>query len=331
MYHIAAIKGSALTKEHARLIKRAAEKVILCLDADPAGVKATQRAIKIINDEQLELRVIDLSRLEADFALKDVDDLAQNQPKLWRETVKDSVSVYDFLLEVSLRQHDATQARGKRQIIDDLAPTFAQISHQVEKDFYIQKLAEKINVRPEIVRQDIVRFGQAQNSPVKKRTDSGSKTKQFSRRERLERYLLFILFQDKQRFLATRAEKLLELDPKLVGAKQILQALVEVLEQHQNANFNFKKFVENLAEDLKARLFDWYQDPEFIKLKEETSLSNEWQKTLTKLKKLAVQAKISQVNQEIEELDTIKNKTKQQETRLAELLQKIVKLQVQLK
>ncbi|OGJ41036.1 MAG: DNA primase, partial [Candidatus Pacebacteria bacterium RIFOXYC1_FULL_39_21] len=79
--HIVAIKGSALTSEQVKLLARIVKKIILSLDADNAGVEATKRAIEVIGDTDIELRVIDLSTLEA--GQKDVDELARHDPQTW--------------------------------------------------------------------------------------------------------------------------------------------------------------------------------------------------------------------------------------------------------
>ena len=44
-----------------------------------------------------------------------------------------------FLLRFSLRKNDPNTPEGKREIIKEVGPVFAQITHAVEKDFYINK------------------------------------------------------------------------------------------------------------------------------------------------------------------------------------------------
>src|SRR5690606_35001535 len=78
--NVVAIKGSALTKDQVKLLARAAKKIILCLDADAAGAEATRRAIEVVGDTEVELRVIDLSGLTE--GEKDVDELARHNSAL---------------------------------------------------------------------------------------------------------------------------------------------------------------------------------------------------------------------------------------------------------
>ncbi len=323
--HIVAIKGSALTPQQARLVSRSVNKVILCLDADGAGVKATKRAIKVIKDFDLDLRVIDLSQVETDQDIKDADDLAQDNPKLWRTTVKSSISVYDFLINVALDKFNPHQAEGKRKIVDDLAPVLDQIEHQVEKDFYIKKLAKKIKVNSAVLEEDVRRFGQVGSSH--KRSRSLNKEKQMMNpRQNLERYLLFLLFQAEPNLIKAKAKELKQMELKIVGANQVMDKLIEF-----NQEFSLQKFANTLAEDLKASLFDWTQQPEFVDMLPQIKWREEWKKTLDHYQQKSISQEITQINQRIEQLEQKQNLTEEEQSTLQQLLRDIVELQRKLK
>ena len=52
------ISGTALTKDHIRILKRFAHTVYLSLDSDDAGIKATFSSIENLLNEDLEIRII---------------------------------------------------------------------------------------------------------------------------------------------------------------------------------------------------------------------------------------------------------------------------------
>ena len=58
--HVAASQGTALTEQHARLIKRYTDEVILVFDADTAGVKAALATASLFTTEELSVRVATL-------------------------------------------------------------------------------------------------------------------------------------------------------------------------------------------------------------------------------------------------------------------------------
>ena len=209
--NVVAVKGSVLTTQHAQLIKRVAQKVILSLDTDSAGIEATKRAIRILQPEELELRVAQIP------AGKDPDELVKQDPSLWRDAVKKTLSIYAFLIEQALRVHDASTGEGKRKVMEEVGPVLGEMTHAVEQDFYIKMLAEKLSVREELVREDIRRatnLGEKgyqrvkkqereqtqQNQQVQSKSNNQMDQKTVtsqpkSKRSRLETYLAFLLFQ----------------------------------------------------------------------------------------------------------------------------------------
>ncbi|MFZ5437956.1 MAG: DNA primase [Patescibacteria group bacterium] len=317
--NIVAIKGSALTQEQVKLISRIAKKILLCLDADEAGIKATKRAIEVVGDTDIELRVIDLSSLEG--GAKDVDELARSTPKVWRELENQSISVYEFLLRFSLRKNDPERPEGKREIIKEVGPVFAEITHAVEKDFYIKKLAETLKVKSELIKQDLQKI--KQNLPLESAREPISTQRNLpSRRQSLERYLIFLLFESNK-----FSEKI-----KLINdfAWQT-PGLFELIKHFSSAEFknklDLKKATQGLAEDLKQLVFDVVYDPKFISLKEQIDFEVEWLNTWLILRNESARASIKLLQAEIKELDRKAEKTEQEELEFNNLLKKIAHYQ----
>ncbi len=317
--NIVAIKGSALTQEQVKLISRVAKKILLCLDADEAGIKATKRAIEVVGDTDIELRVIDLSSLEG--GAKDVDELARSTPKVWRELENQSISVYEFLLRFSLRKNDPEKPEGKREIVKEVGPVFAEITHAVEKDFYIKKLAETLKVKPELIKQDLQKI--KQNLPLESAREPISTQQNLpSRRESLERYLIFLLFESNK--FSEKIQLISDFAWQTPG-------LFELIKHFSSAEFknklDLKKATQGLAEDLKQLVFDVVYDPKFISLKEQIDFEVEWLNTWLILRNESARASIKLLQAEIKELDRKAEKTEQEELEFNNLLKKIAHYQ----
>jgi len=56
--NVVATLGTALTSQHARLLARSADRVIMCFDGDEAGVKAADRAVETALRDRIEVRVV---------------------------------------------------------------------------------------------------------------------------------------------------------------------------------------------------------------------------------------------------------------------------------
>ncbi len=327
--HVVAIKGSALTSEQVNLLSRVAKTIVLSLDADEAGVKATERAIEIVKAKGIDLRVIDLKHLDflsTEDQVKDPDELAREKPKLWRQAVESAVSVYEFLFNHALDLHDPKSADGKRKIINRLAPILETIDHMVEKEFYIQKLSATLNVKESLLKADLKKFGQKKTDlPTAQSTEAPVSTVK-SYQERNEEYLLFLLFNFSSDLVKEKAQALSDFVFLSAGFKTIIEKLLLF-----KGPFDLQRFANFLAEDLKKVLMDVLLSPEHEKNLPADDLEKEWQIILSKVKKESLRREIMLINEEISLLDSSLERTEAEEKKLDQLLSVIIQKQAAVK
>lgn len=319
--HIVAIKGSALTKQQAKLLERVAERVLLSLDSDNAGVNATKRAIEVLKDTKLQLRVIDISKLPGGY--KDPDELIRANPKLWRETVKKSISVYDFFIKASLSNHDKSTAEGKRAIVEDLANILFDIKSAVEQDFYLQKLAKLLIVDLDILKKDINRFAKGQASLQVAKQEKSQEIK-LDHDEKLKRYLLFLYFQFTKDLMKRYYQDVSDLQFKVTGISQILQKINQV-------NFDLTHLATSLDADLKNVFFELRHDPSYLEITNATKLHKEFQQIFQQVLKKNLLDQINYYQQKISFIENKEVKETTDQEKLDKYLQKIVLLQSKLK
>jgi DNA primase len=321
--NIVAIKGSALTQQHLQLLKRAADKVLFSLDMDSAGVTATQRAIALAQDHDLDMRVITLP------GGKDPDELSRTNPAAWRDAVKSSISVYDFLIQAAAKQHNPKTAEGKRQMIDQLAPVIGTISHAVEQDVYVKRLAEVLEVREDLVRQDIDRFkvgkqlGRSTASP--QATAKPKAPKPNTRQANLELYLLFLFFHSPEQLVMERLFQLQELKLVTPGIMALLKELLAAPRP-----LALMPAIKKVPPDQQQLVFEISSQPEYLEMIDELDHESEWKKTLTEVLQEQVKAEITHINQELEKLERLPAKTPDLEAQQTALLQEIVVLRQKL-
>ncbi|MFZ5376161.1 MAG: DNA primase [Patescibacteria group bacterium] len=333
--NVVAIKGSALTIEQVKLLERVVQRILLSLDSDSAGVEATRRAIEVVKQRNLELRVIDFSSVDAELAKKDPDDIARNSPALWRKVANTSISAYEFLLNIISQKFDTTRPEGKAKILVEMAPIINSINLAVEKDYYLQKLAKILNVKPEIIAKDIDKVLMQSRSGSRSVTKVSSKEQTTSvstndkpimpdQRQMLEEYILFILFHDlaDQKDITKKLSDIEHIELRAAGAKQIIVEL-----KSWKGRFEIAKFALTLPEDLKENLFNWYEQPRYVENLDSLNLGKEWTSSVSKLEKITIHDKINHINQEIEKLDRKNDRSEAEEIRLSQLLAEIVQLQ----
>jgi len=200
----------------------------------------------------------------------------------------------------------------------------------VEKEFYLQKLSEKLNVKLGLIKEDIARVAEKKNKKTTvvkvKPPIEPNKQKAKSHQEIMEEYLLFLLFHLEKDVFEEGVNNIIGLKWQTPGLSNIVDILSRELK-----NFDLEKFSKRLAEDLKAILMEILLNPEFEKNIKNTTPKKEWQRVLEQVKKNIVHSEIEAINQEINELDKKNQRTKDEEQRLDQLLEQIVQMQRQLK
>ena len=325
--NVVGLKGSALTEQQAKLLERVASKVILALDTDKAGIEATKRAIGVSANRSYELRVVILPEG------KDPDQLAQNKPDVWRKTVKESVSVTDFFLTVLQKQYDVSTPEGKREVMKEITPVLQSIDHAVEQDFYIKKVSKVLGVRESVVREDLrrasnrsvkrpVRANQQQSEniqPVEKLSDKLSS---------IEQQLLRILLLQENKIPERLSS--IELEQSEDGLfKSLLTQLADFVQKKhtKDSDFTLGSWSRSIAADHQQLIMEMLANPEWEDHDAE-QLGKVWQQLRQRWVKEVMQRKITTITQELNELDSVEDKSLEQEQRQQELLQEVVRLRV---
>lgn len=160
--NIAASLGTALTAEQIRLIKRYTHTVVLAFDSDKAGISATNRAIDILLEHQMNVAV---AVLPAGF---DPDSLVRAQGgQAMRAAIAQAQNFFEYKLHALRCTHDIATASGKTALVMDLFGTLSKISSEMERQEYFKKLAGALNIRFEAVWADWQKFAGSQRPGVR--------------------------------------------------------------------------------------------------------------------------------------------------------------------
>ena len=322
MNSVVAIKGSALTQEHAKLLERTVDTVLLSLDTDSAGVAATKKAITALQKTEIQLRVIVIPDG------KDPDDLIKTNPKLWRNAVKESITAHEFLIMVAFKQFDQKTPEGKKAIMKELLPVLSQIEHMVELEHYSREVAQKLGVQLESVKADIQQYKNKKSitSQLPKRSQAAEKKpaiKKETAQERLERYVVFLLFQTQPAKIFEQLRNLQsqEITFTIPGLTQIIRAL-----ESYSGVFELKRFASKLPTDLQEVLFDIHAHQDFIKNLQEIDIQAEWQGSLTQLRRMVLTGKKQEIIDQITQLDEKQQLSQAEQEEHNTLLRKLAQL-----
>ena len=142
-----ATSGTAMTEHHLKALSNLTSDIRLAYDGDAAGVKATERAIMMAGDLGLDLTVI------SDYhGAKDPDELIQKDPQLWQHAVNDRIPAVDWLLKKYEEHLNLRLAPDKRKYSDIALRLLSFVKDEVERASYEEKVADKLGVSVDILR-----------------------------------------------------------------------------------------------------------------------------------------------------------------------------------
>jgi len=282
-----AIKGSALTEAQVTLLKRLCGNIVLALDMDIAGDKATRRGIEIADSSGLEIRVARISG-------KDPDELARKNPELLKKAIGEAIPVYDFFMESAFSRFDATTPEGKKRIGEDLLPIFARISDEIVKSYYLRKLAEKLEVPEEAVVAQMVK--EKREAGVVSGMTGLGKSGVRPRREILEEYLFSLVFQkgEPALLLAPEIEKII----KTPALARILRILKDFLKD-KDAKFESTLFAQKIPGELLEIFNGFYLRDLGKKILSEEWVKAEFSRTVSELRKTEIKERLKELSRQM--------------------------------
>ncbi|MDR1927369.1 MAG: DNA primase [Oscillospiraceae bacterium] len=137
--------GTALTREQAQLLSRYAKEVILAYDADEAGQTATRRALEVLGQTPLRLRVLSLS------GGKDPDEVLRVYgAEKFRSLMEGAANDIEYRLLRARGELDLQNPAGKLEYLKAAAAILAAFG-PMEGDIYASRLAEELGAQKETI------------------------------------------------------------------------------------------------------------------------------------------------------------------------------------
>ena len=151
--NVVAASGTALTEQHVKILKRYADKIVLCMDQDQAGREASRRAFCLCAKEGLQVNTISLSQ-------KDPDEASRREPDLLKQLLSEGgIGYFDLVLE-ELKQLDLSTTEGKREGLQRILPLLDVIATAVEKEHELSRAAAVLGTTDAALTEDLINFQQ---------------------------------------------------------------------------------------------------------------------------------------------------------------------------
>jgi DNA primase len=171
--NIIATLGTALTTDQIKLLKRFASTVIMVYDPDEAGEAASLRNLDLFIGEDVNVYIAELPKgLDPDSFIR------KNGAEEFNKLIKSGKNLFDYKLDKLMKRFDMRTAHGKAGIVGEMLPTISRINNAVVKSELIKKLAQRLSIDIDAVKEEMKKVKQDYSkgrytvTPVEARKDS---------------------------------------------------------------------------------------------------------------------------------------------------------------
>ncbi len=176
--------GTALTTQHASLLKRYTDEVILTYDSDEAGVRAALRAIPIFREAGISTRVLHME------PHKDPDEFIKALGReAFQERIDQAENSFLFELTVLQKSYDMKDPDGKTRFFQAVAAKIAEFELEIERENYIEAVTGRFQISFEGLRRMVTNVlmqgAPVRKAPVRQQANSQAKEDGILRSQRL--------------------------------------------------------------------------------------------------------------------------------------------------
>ncbi len=144
--------GTSLTEEHAALLTRYTEQVVLIYDGDEAGQRATRRAIPMLEKAGLQVKVL---------RMKDAKDPDEFLKKFGADKFKllleDASNRVEYQLNAIARKYDIREDEQRVKFIQECAQLISTLPSSVQREVYGNRIAEKGGISFDAMKMEITK------------------------------------------------------------------------------------------------------------------------------------------------------------------------------
>ncbi len=170
--------GTAFTVQHGMIMKRYTDEVILCYDNDGAGRKAALRAIPILREAGLRVKVLTME------PWKDPDEFIKNLgAEEFQRRIDQAKNSFLFEISVLRQDYDFNDPEDKSRFFNSAAERLAEFTDEIERNSYTEAIAVTYGIDYQVLRGKVNLLGNSRTSMPSRETP-GDPKRASGRRER---------------------------------------------------------------------------------------------------------------------------------------------------
>ncbi|MCI8484995.1 MAG: DNA primase [Lachnospiraceae bacterium] len=241
--------GTAFTSGHASLLKRYTKEVYCTFDSDQAGIKAALRAIPILKEAGLTAKIVDMR------PYKDPDEcIGAEGAEGYQKRIENAKNSFLFEIEVLEQEYNLKDPESKTAFYNEIAKKMLGFEETVERDNYIEAVAEKYHMGFENLRKLVLHQGTKagiirEDRQLRSGRSENKKQKKEDGMRQSQKLMLTWLIEEPKLFEMIRPY----LGPEDFTEELYRQAAEAVFTQYQEGQLNPAQIVSMFQEEEQQR------------------------------------------------------------------------------
>jgi len=142
--------GTSLTNQHAKILNKYCDEVIICFDNDDAGKKATLRSIDILDAVGLDVKICIL-----DNGMDPDDFIRLKGEQEFSYMIDRALGRVDYIMLTAKKNINLNTSDGKIKFIREMSILAKRLKNPVEIELFLQKIEKEIGVSYNAIKQEI--------------------------------------------------------------------------------------------------------------------------------------------------------------------------------
>lgn len=152
--NVVATMGTALTENQAKLLKRYVDTVIICYDGDNAGVEATYKASRLLQQVGCQVKIAYIKdKLDPDSYIKEYGGEAFN-----REVIGASQTFLNFYMRYLRKDFNLSLESDRIQYVEEVLKEISTLESSVEREFYVKEISNEFSISMDSLLEEIKQF-----------------------------------------------------------------------------------------------------------------------------------------------------------------------------
>jgi DNA primase len=191
-----ALSDSTISKDNSisslGLVLRLSNNILLAFDSDKAGINASARAGKIALSFGMDVKAVSMPD-----GVDPADLISQKGVDSWKQAIRDSKHLIEFLLEKVLKNFGNDSRKIGREVKETILPYVNAIESAIEKSYFIKKISTLTQIPESDLRDDLKKLEQESKYQKEQIKEVQKKESSIFKKDYIERRLLGIIFWQK--------------------------------------------------------------------------------------------------------------------------------------